>query len=300
MTVGQSIILDVANYEYDSNIIQINNNTLTAIEVGNTTIYAYHNDKLISIINVNISKNQFIDAINFINENQLETKEVNLSVYGQAIYNYKGFELDSKALYYDLDIKSNYIPISNARPGIKREVKWIVIHDTGNTSKTANALNHEKYLFNNTSNYLSWHYTVDMDTVINHIPNNEVAYHASDSILGVGQGKYLGGGNLNGIGIEMAINEGNDLILSYHRLAKLTAYLLDINNLDITKVKYHRDFANKVCPKTLINNNLDDYFFELIKYELKYIEISKKYQIIKQDNNYLITNEYLEQITYSI
>ena len=125
------------------------------------------------------------------------------------------------------------------RPGDVRQKKWIVIHETGNSSKGADAKNHSTYLKNlakaNTT-YVSWHYTVDDHEIYHHIPDNEIAYHASD-------GRVEGGGNMASIGIEICVNSDGNFDKARDNAAWLTAKLLKENNLTIGAVKQHHDFA---------------------------------------------------------
>lgn len=58
------------------------------------------------------------------------------------------------------------------RPGTLRQIKYVVIHDTDNTSTGANAKNHANYLENTAKETpLSWHYTVDDHEIFHHLPD---------------------------------------------------------------------------------------------------------------------------------
>ena len=78
---------------------------------------------------------------------------------------------------------------------------------------------------------------------------------------------------MNSIGIETMVNEGSDLIRTWHRCAKLVAHLLIDNQLGIDRVKPHHFFSGKPCPMTLRSNHLWDYFMEFVDVE---------YQILKE------------------
>lgn len=98
----------------------------------------------------------------------------------------------------DLAKKGNKV-----REGLVHTKNKIIIHDAGNYSKDADALAHASYLHNmatiNTT-YIGWQDTVDADRIVQHIPNNEIAYH-------VGDGTKANGGNMSGIGIAMCVND---------------------------------------------------------------------------------------------
>lgn len=149
------------------------------------------------------------------------------------------------------------------RPGDVRQKKWIVIHETGNSSKGADAKNHSTYLKNlakaNTT-YVSWHYTVDDHAIYHHIPDNEIAYHASD-------GRVEGGGNMASIGIEICVNSDGNFDKARDNAAWLTAKLLKENNLTISAVKQHHDFApdRKNCPQTIRDKGLWNSFLQAVQ-----------------------------------
>ena len=88
------------------------------------------------------------------------------------------------------------------------------------------------------------------------------------------------GGNLHSIGIETMVNEGSNLIRTWHRCAKLVAHLLLENHLGVDRVKPHHFFSGKPCPMTLRSNHLWDYFMNLVLIE---------YQILKDFSDVKIT-----------
>ena len=84
------------------------------------------------------------------------------------------------------------------RPGYPMVPKYITIHETANTAKGANALNHAKFLDNQArgtaDRAASWHFTVDDKEIYQHLPVNEVGWHAGNKT-----------GNYESIGIEIAL-----------------------------------------------------------------------------------------------
>lgn len=83
------------------------------------------------------------------------------------------------------------------------------------------------------------------------------------------------GGNNNGIGMEVCINEGADVYYNFQLAAKLTAYLMEKYNIDITYVKPHHYFSGKDCPMTLRKNQLWQHFLYLVEVEKKFREFQK-------------------------
>ena len=65
-----------------------------------------------------------------------------------------------------MEIKKEYIPKGRKnRPGYAMKPSYITIHNTGNSSKGANAEMHGRYVKNATTAE-SWHYTVDDQGII--------------------------------------------------------------------------------------------------------------------------------------
>ncbi len=152
-----------------------------------------------------------------------------------------------------------------ARPGIERRIKYVVIHETGNFAKGADAEAHGVYLTENNRTTTSWHYTVDEDSIYHHIPDTEVAWHAGDSLT-------KNGGNLCGIGVEICVNRDGDFEKAFDNAAKLTAYLIKTYNLSIHDIRQHGDFISKNCPETIRNQGRSEEFVNLAHEYLKQIK----------------------------
>lgn len=177
-------------------------------------------------------------------------------------------------------LKAGYNKVPN-----KQNILWIVIHETGNKNTGANALSHSKFVNNNPSSNASWHYTVDDKSIYQHLPNDEIGYHAGDGT------KVKGNGNNNGIGIEMCVNRDGDFELTLRHTAKLVASLMYEYNLKISSVKQHNYFSGKNCPETLRVNNRWEEFLDMIKYEYHALNI------IKNDKNIEYIYNNLQNVT---
>jgi len=208
--------------------------------------------------------------------------------YGFA-YNYNDTRYESVSRYYFGDIVINdtkILPVgASNRPGLmtalasgvppfnEDNIYWVVVHDTASTGTGSGALAHANWLYNdamsaNPSVNVSWHYTVDDTYIYQHLPEIERGYHAGDgSSLALQGTTYLGGGNRNGIGIEMAVNDDGDMYRTWQRAAKLVVDILVRHNMPITQQKYHNDFSGKDCPNTLRNAGLTWLFEEFVKVE---------------------------------
>ncbi|MGN1014264.1 MAG: N-acetylmuramoyl-L-alanine amidase family protein [Butyricicoccus sp.] len=188
------------------------------------------------------------------------------AVYVQGIYEQdaKGSEpSDCPSQIESIPVTTDFVPIGYAaRTGKQRSIHYITIHETDNTEKTATAEAHNEYIHTyGRTHKLSWHYTVDENEIYHHIPDNETAFHAGDNIR-------KEGGNRNGIGIELCVNEGSDFSTTLHNAAALVAYLMDKYDLDMDALKKHQDFSGKTCPKTLITEGCWDEFCTMVEQAL--------------------------------
>lgn len=193
-----------------------------------------------------------------------------------------------------------YNPDINVTKYNAENVYWIVVHDTASTATGSNALAHANYLYNaamaGTELWVSWHFTVDDHDIYQHLPEYERGYHAGDGSSTPHTGyvknsvQYLGGGNRNGVGIEMSVNQDGDMYRTWQRTAKLVAYLLDKYNLPLDHQKYHHDFSGKDCPNTLRNAGLVPLFEQFVASEY-YIKTNYPNAVITMTSN---NPEYLD------
>ncbi|MDO4269885.1 MAG: N-acetylmuramoyl-L-alanine amidase [Eubacteriales bacterium] len=173
----------------------------------------------------------------------------------------------------DIPVMTDFIPEgSRARPGEKREIKYLVIHETDNFSAGANAKAHSSFILQNANvedNIVSWHYTVDDHEIYHHLPDDETAYHAGD-------GMEKNGGNMNGIGIEMCVNEDGNYEQTLLNAQNLCARLLVEYDLKPKALKKHQDFSGKICPAKLINDGRWDEFCDGVERKYKELKAAEK------------------------
>jgi hypothetical protein len=189
-----------------------------------------------------------------------EIKTQRYTMYGgtsYTAYNYGYVPFYSEAKSVILD---GMVPFAD-RPGtIKTETRWVVIHDTANTNIGSDAEMHTRYIRGNPG--VSWHYSIDDEETYQHVPDEEVAYHA-----GASEGNYYG------IGIETCVNNGVDYNVVMRRTAKLTAELLLEFDLSLYHVRQHNYYSGKDCPHVMRAANRWNEFLNLVAIE--YFAITK-------------------------
>lgn len=153
-----------------------------------------------------------------------------------------------------IKIKKVYIPSgAKNRPAGKSPMTSITIHETGNYAKGADANAHATYLASSAgaSSQSSWHYTVDDKAIVQHLPDNETAYHAGDGANGQG--------NTTSISIEICVNADGDFIKAKENAASLVR-LLKSEHSSIKNIYQHNHWNGKDCPYTIRHSGQWDVF----------------------------------------
>ena len=149
------------------------------------------------------------------------------------------------------------------------EIKYIVIHDTANKSKGANADSHFKY-FNGGNRNSSADFFVD-DTKVLQV--NDYTRFCTWQV-GDGKGKY-GITNQNSIGVEICINADGDYEKAFSNAIELTKFLMKKLDIPAERVVRHYDASRKKCPASMSDENW------LLWQEFKERIMEKKFKDIK-------------------
>ena len=127
-------------------------------------------------------------------------------------------------------------------------IRYIVVHDTGNPSRGANATAHYNY-FNGGDRSSSADFFVDDIQVL--CVNDYYKFYTWH--CGDGHGKY-GITNRNSVGIEFCINVDSDRDKTLERTAQLVRELMQELNIPIERVVRHYDASRKNCPQSMSGN----------------------------------------------
>ena len=129
------------------------------------------------------------------------------------------------------------------------KIKYIVIHDTGNKSRGANADAHFNY-FNGGDRGSSADFFVDDKQILQvNDYNKYYTWHCGD-----GNGKY-GITNNNSVGVEICVNSDGDYDVAFNKTVELVKMLMDVLNLPIDRVARHYDASRKNCPASMSAND---------------------------------------------
>lgn len=146
-------------------------------------------------------------------------------------------------------MKINKKQIAYNRTRRSQKPVYIVIHDTGNTGKGANADSHYSY-FNGGDRNSSADFFVDDKQILQ--VNDYNAYYTWH--CGDGKGKY-GITNANSVGIEICINSDGNYDAAFQNAVALTKQLMQELHIPADRVIRHYDASRKNCPATMSKNN---------------------------------------------
>lgn len=166
-----------------------------------------------------------------------------------------------------MEIKKNLTEVNRTvKPS--REIKYIVVHYTGNKGDTA--YNNTKY-FKTVRRGASAHYFVDETEVWQCVEDKDVAWHCGTN------GKYYHSDcrNANSIGVEMCNSVSKNEAVE-RNTAELVRYLIKKYKLNSDRILRHYDVTQKQCPLTMIDENEWQKFKENLKEDEPMTEAEKQ------------------------
>lgn len=161
--------------------------------------------------------------------------------------------IDYSSLPFPVEVR--FIPVGQIRQRtrIPMTPQWSTWHDTDNPNAGANAEMHARWMADGCRDQYgyptdtSWHFTVDDGKAIQHIPLNEVAWHAGDG---------AGPGNYTSLAIEECVNSDRDVALTRRNAQMLHALLIEKLGLQggsEDALVQHNKWSGKNCPKVIRN-----------------------------------------------
>lgn len=158
-----------------------------------------------------------------------------------------------------MQINKDYI--SNQNSYKNNTPLWIVIHNTDNFKKGADAKAHAKAQHDGNFSGMSAHYYTDDKSGCQAMQHDRGAWH-----VGVNYGGKLFGtvNNRNSIGVEMCVNAGYNYEKAFQNTVALTRQLMEELNIDADHVVSHYDVCGKNCPSQIMAKGDWERFKQLI------------------------------------
>ena len=173
-----------------------------------------------------------------------------------------------------MNIKKNLV--SSSKYGIKcpytMDAEGYCVHNTYNDASAENEIS---YMISN-NNATSFHYAIDDKEVVQGIPENRNAFHASDGASGAGNRKYIA------IEICHSKSGGTKFVAAEKNAAKFIASGLKEKGWDISHVKKHQDFSGKYCPHRTLDMGWQR-FLDMVQAELDILNRPVT-PVVKMDN----------------
>lgn len=148
-----------------------------------------------------------------------------------------------------MNIQKELISINYSK-GVTINPRYIVIHDTDNRKRGANAKANRDYFANHPDAQASAHYTVDQDNIIQVLEDTWRGWHCGDVYNPTVN-------NSNSIGIELCVNVDNDFTKTLANGIELVKYLMAKHNIPESNVIRHKDVTGKICPRYMIQDRPD-------------------------------------------
>lgn len=175
-----------------------------------------------------------------------------------------------------MNINTSLISNNNSYAGHKPA--YIVIHNTDNYAKGANAKAHAKAQHDGNFKGYSAHVYVDDTEAYQALPYNRGAWH-----VGVNYGGRLFGtvNNRNSVGIEMCVQAGYNYEKAFQNTVQVCKQLMKQLGIPADRVVQHYDVCAKNCPSAIRAKGDWNRFKQLIGAETTTPTVDKYYRTRK-------------------
>lgn len=144
--------------------------------------------------------------------------------------------------------------ISNQNTYAENDPRCIVVHNTDNFAKGANALAHARAQYDGNFQNMSAHYYVDDgDTAYQAAPHSRGCWHVGVNYGGSNLfGRY---GNKSSIGVEMCVQAGYDYEQAFRNTVAVVKEIMRETGIQADRVYRHYDICSKHCPSQIMERN---------------------------------------------
>lgn len=150
-----------------------------------------------------------------------------------------------------MNINRDYISRNNIN-GTGNPCKYIVVHETDNYSRRANAKAHAKSQHDGNFADMSVHYYCGSDGVYQAAEHTCKCWHVGR--LYVTSPNVPGCTNNNSLGVEICVNEDGDYEKARKNAIELVSYLIQRLQIPVSRVIRHYDAKGKYCPRKMMDN----------------------------------------------
>ena len=198
--------------------------------------------------------------------------------YGQKIINILNSILSIKTEKENdiMNINTSFISNNNSYAG--QTPVYIVIHNTDNYAKGANAKAHAKAQHDGNFKGYSAHVFVDDTEAYQALPYDRGAWH-----VGVNYGGRLFGtvNNRNAVGIEMCVQEGYNYEKAFQNTVQVCKQIMKQLGIPSDRVVQHYDVCAKNCPSAIRAKGDWNRFKQLIGAKTTTATVDKYYRTRK-------------------
>lgn len=136
--------------------------------------------------------------------------------------------------------------------GTGNPCKYIVIHETDNYNKGANARTHAKAQHEGNFSDMSVHYYCGLDGIYQAAEHTCKCWHVGRTYVSNPNNPDCT--NNNSIGIEICVNSDGDYAAARQNAIELVKYLLQTTGIPVDRVIRHYDAKGKYCPRKMMDN----------------------------------------------
>lgn len=135
-------------------------------------------------------------------------------------------------------IRKQLIADTSMKFGRSNPKRFLTIHETGNTSRGANAAAHAN-LQSRLWDWATWHWTVDDREAVQSYTHDFQLWHAGDG---------RGNGNMQSIAIEFCVNSDRNASKAWQNLVELAGKIVAEEGIARANIVQHNHWSGKDCP----------------------------------------------------
>lgn len=149
-----------------------------------------------------------------------------------------------------MDINREFISTNNIN-GTNNTCKYIIIHETDNTSVGANARAHAKAQYLDNFKDMSVHYYCGSDGIYQAAEHYCQCWHIGKEY---GDHEIKDATNNNSLGVEICVNPDGNYTVARENAISLVRYLIKTTGIPASRVIRHFDAKGKYCPRKMMDN----------------------------------------------